>query len=47
MKKMTKKNPRMQKCLREQKIKGKNRMESKNICRIKLGYKQKKTLEEN
>lgn len=44
---MTPKNPRMQKCLREQKSKGKNRIESKNICRIKLGYKLKKTPEEN
>ena len=36
-----KKNP-MQKCLREQKSKGKDKLESKNICRIKLGYKPKK-----
>ena len=37
-------NP-MQKCLKEQKRKGKGKLESKNICRIKLGYKSKKTTE--
>ena len=32
----------MQKCLREQKAKGKDKLESKQICRKKLGYKLKK-----
>ena len=39
------KNPKMKKCLKEQRLKGKGRLESKNICRIKLGYKPKKTTE--
>jgi len=47
MKSIIMKNPRMQKCLREQKLKGKNKLESKNICRIKLGYKQKKNQDSN
>ena len=37
----------MQKCLKEQKLKGKNKLESKNICRIKLGFKSKKNEETN
>jgi len=32
----------MQKCLKEQKRKGKNKLESKQICRKKFGYKLKK-----
>ena len=31
----------MKKCLREQKRKGKNKLDAKNFCRTKLGFSQK------